>query len=321
MSAVRTGRCLALMSAGVLLCALAAAGPTAAAEPVGPRAAAGQVTDPVPRPLPLPAPPRTPGSLPAPGSMPAPGSLPAPVFAPGAVYKQALDTLGPRRLTPGQRRLTARKEAAASSWFRRAETRTKRAGYVVSGGLHQSQRTSYWCGPAALVITQSAHDEVGGRSQQSAADLLETDSSGTAWYGVGIDVPDPTGYPVVDALNYRLPGANYVPRSLPYSPTSDDVADFREHIMHDTDYDYAIAGNAWEVPGGPHLVGHPNIEIFHWVAIDGYNSDTDAGQVRYLDPVGGVSTSVISWAGGVPKSARISSHTITTIMGGRGYVW
>lgn len=299
MSAVRTGRCLALMTAACLLSALTTAGPTAAAEPADARATARHDTDPFPGPL--------------------PGSESR--RAPGAFYKQALDTLGPQRLTAEQRRLTARKEAEASSWFRRPAARAKRAGYVVSGGLHQSQQTSYWCGPAALVITQSAHDEVGGRSQQSAANLLETDSSGTAWYGVGIDVPEPTGYPMVDALNHRLPGANYVPRSLPYSPTSADVADFREHIVHNTDYDYAIAGNAWEVPGGPHLAGHPNIEIFHWVAIDGYNSDTDAQQVRYLDPVGGVSTSVISWAGGVPKSARISADTLTTIMGGRGYVW
>ncbi|WP_249401142.1 C39 family peptidase [Streptomyces sp. PKU-MA01144] len=298
MSAVRTGRRLALMTAVCLLSVLTATGPATAGETAGARAAAGHDTDPFP------------GYLPGSDAR----------RAPGAFYKQALDTLGPQRLTAEQRRITARKEAAASAGFRHPAVRA-RAGYLVSGGLHQSQQTSYWCGPAALVITQSAHDEVGGRSQRAAADLLKTDSTGTAWYGVGIDVPEPTGYPMADALNHRLPGANYVPRSLPYSPTAADVADFRKHIVHNTGYDYAIAGNAWEVPGGPHLAGHPNIEIFHWVAIDGYNSDTNAQQVRYLDPVGGVSTSMISWAGSVPKSARISADTITTIMGGRGYVW
>ncbi|GBQ01261.1 hypothetical protein SSP531S_26940 [Streptomyces spongiicola] len=299
MSAVRTGRRIALITAVCLLSALTAAGPATAGETAGTRTTAGHDTDPFP------------------------GSLPGSDFrrAPGALYKQVLDTLGPQRLTAEQHRTTVRKEASASAWSRRPAVRAQRAGYVVSGGLHQAQQTSYWCGPAALVITQSAHDEVGGRSQRAAADLLETDSSGTAWYGVGIDVPKPTGYPMADALNHRLPGANYVPRALPYSPTAADVADFRRHIVHNTDHDYAIAGNAWEVPGGPHLAGHPNIEIFHWVAIDGYNSDTDARQVRYLDPVGGVSTSMISWAGGVPKSARISADAITTIMGGRGYVW
>ncbi|MEU4271577.1 hypothetical protein [Streptomyces sp. NPDC026092] len=241
--------------------------------------------------------------------------------APGASYKAAHDTLGPQRLTPAQRRLSAAKEAEASRGFDGLRTRAALAGYKVSGGLHQSQKTSYWCGPATLVITQSARDGVAGRSQQDAATLLKTNTSGTAWYGININVPNPTGYPMADALNSRLPGAGYVPRALPYTPTATDKANFKQAITHNTDNDYAIAGNAWEVPGGPHLVGHPNVEIFHWVSIDGYNTDNAAGQVNYLDPVGGVSTSVISWAGSVPKSAHISSDTITTIMGGRGYVW
>ncbi|MFF9197990.1 hypothetical protein ACF09L_22535 [Streptomyces sp. NPDC014779] len=271
------------------------------------------------------------------------GSRPEP--APGAAYKAAHDTLGPQRLTPDQLRLAATKQAAAARAYAEARARgaltvpdatgtlgapgapaatgasAALAGYKLSGAIHQSQQTSYWCGPATLVITQSAHDEVAGRSQRDAATLLKTTTSGTAWYGIDINVPSPTGYPMVDALNYRLPGAGYVPKALPYTPTATDKTAFRQHITHNTDNDYAIAGNAWEVPGGPHLVGHPNIEIFHWVAIDGYNTDTAAAEVNYLDPVGGVSTSVISWAGPVPKSAHISSDTLTTIMGGRGYVW
>ncbi|WP_418956416.1 hypothetical protein [Streptomyces tritici] len=243
--------------------------------------------------------------------------------APGAAYKAAHDSLPAQRLTAGQRALSAQKQAAAVRSYDRLRSAPVRAlaGYKLSGGIHQSQKTSYWCGPATLVITQSARDEVAGRSQQDAATLLKTTTNGTAWYGININVPSPTGYPMADALNHRLPGAGYVPRALPYTPTATDKANFKAHITHNTDNDYAIAGNAWEVPGGPHLVGHPNIEIFHWVSIDGYNTDTAAGQVNYLDPVGGVSTSVISWAAGVPKSAHISSDTITTIMGGRGYVW
>lgn len=243
--------------------------------------------------------------------------------APGAAYKAAHDTLAPQRLTAGQRALSATKQAAAARSYDRLRAAPLGAlvGYKLSGGIHQSQKTSYWCGPATLVITQSARDEVAGRSQQDAATLLKTTTSGTAWYGININVPSPTGYPMADALNYRLPGSGYVPRALAYTPTATDKANFKAHITHNTDNDYGIAGNAWEVPGGPHLVGHPNIEIFHWVSIDGYNTDTAAGQVNYLDPVGGVSTSIISWAGSVPKSAHISSDTITTIMGGRGYVW
>ncbi|MEU8518445.1 hypothetical protein [Streptomyces sp. NBC_01216] len=249
------------------------------------------------------------------------GAASLPPIAPGAAYKAAYDTLGPQRLTPAQQRLDAVKQAQAAGSYAKATDSRALAGYRLSGGLHQPQKTSYWCGPAALVITQSAHDGVAGRSQQDAATLLKTGTNGTAWYGININVSSPTGYPMADALNKRLPGAGYVPRALPYTPTATDKTNFRQHITHNTDHDYAIAGNAWEVPGGPHLVGHPNIEIFHWVAIDGYNADTAAAQVNYLDPVGGVSTSVISWAGSVPRSAHISSDTLTTIMGGRGYVW
>ncbi|MFG2117352.1 hypothetical protein ACGFRB_32735 [Streptomyces sp. NPDC048718] len=244
--------------------------------------------------------------------------------APGAAYKAAHDRLGPQRLTPAQReRADARHAEAVVSYeeARGARTSGLLTGYKTSGGIQQPQQTSYWCGPAAFVAVQSAHDGVGGRSQQDAATLLKTSTAGTAWYGIDIDVPGPTGYPMADALNYRLPGAGYVPNALPYTPTAADKTAFRQHIVHNTDNDYAIAGNAWEVPGGPHLVGHPNIEIFHWVAIDGYDTDTAAADVSYLDPVGGVSTSVVSWAGSVPKSAHISSDTLTTIMGGRGYIW
>ncbi|MFF7180453.1 hypothetical protein [Streptomyces sp. NPDC008121] len=304
-------RSLALTAAALLATAAAATAPSAFAVP---RAAADPAPDTA---LPAPAAPATPQSAEHPE-------------APGAAYKEAHDTLGPQYLTPDQWRLSAAKQAEAEarayerSWGR-AWTGTRpgstRAGFKLSGGLHQPQRTSYWCGPATLVIAQSAHDGVAGRSQQDAATLLRTTTSGTAWYGIDINVAAPTGYPMADALNHRLPGAGYVPKALPYTPTATDKANFRQHIAFDTDNDYAVAGNAWEVPGGPHLVGHPNVEIFHWVAIDGYDTDTEAAQVNYLDPVGGVSTSVISWAGTVPRSARISSDTLTTIMGGRGYVW
>ncbi|MFE4593097.1 hypothetical protein [Streptomyces laurentii] len=298
----------AVLTAAALLTTATAATATASAVPVSPAASPRSV------------------SAPEPDNAPEPDTAPdtAPDAAPGAAYKAAHDTLGPQRLTPAQREQAAAKQVKAEASYAKAlglRTVGLLAGYKLSGGIQQPQQTSYWCGPAMLVAAQSAHDEVGGRSQQDAATLLKTNTSGTAWYGIDINVPSPTGYPVADALNSRLPGAGYVPNALPYTPTAADKTAFKQHITHDTDNDYAIAGNAWEVPGGPHLVGHPNIEIFHWVAVDGYNTDTAAGEVDYLDPVGGVSTSVISWAGSVPKSAHISSDTLTTIMGGRGYVW
>ncbi|MEV6107572.1 hypothetical protein AB0M28_23140 [Streptomyces sp. NPDC051940] len=253
-------------------------------------------------------------------TVPAQAAAPQPADPVGA-YKAAHDTLPPQQLTDAQRTLIAEKSAAAKGAA--GKSRKSGAGTLAilsAGALHQSQINSYYCGPATLVITQSAHDEVAGRSQTTAGDQLNTTTAGTAWYGVNADVPNPTGYPMVDVLNYRITYAGYVPKALPYTPTATDKANFRDHITHNVDYDYAIAGNAWEVVGGPHLVGHPNREIFHWVSIDGH-SDDGATQVQYRDPVGGVSTSIISWAASVPKTATISSDTITTIMGGRGYVW
>lgn len=251
---------------------------------------------------------------------------PSPGAAAAGAYKERTDTLPPERLTAGQQRLLAEKSAAAQGAAQeQAAARTASGGagaaaILSSGAVQQSQINSYYCGPATLVITQSARDEVGNRSQTQAGSELRTNSSGTAWYGINANVPNPTGYPIPDVLNHRLPGAGYVPKALPYTPTATDKANFRDHIVHNTSGDYAIAGNAWEVVGGPHLVGHPNREIFHWVSIDGH-SDDGARTVQYRDPVGGVPTSVISWAGSVPRTATISSDTITTIMGGRGYVW
>jgi hypothetical protein len=258
---------------------------------------------------------------------PAQAAEPGPAAGAAAgAYKERTDTLPPERLTAAQQRLLAEKSAAAEGAALRSAQRyaasgdTGAAAIVSSGAVQQSQINSYYCGPATLVITQSARDEVGNRSQTEAGSQLRTNSSGTAWYGINANVPNPTGYPIPDVLNYRLPGAGYVPKALPYTPSATDKATFRDHIVHNTSGDYAIAGNAWEVVGGPHLVGHPNREIFHWVSIDGH-SDDGARTVQYRDPVGGVPTSVISWAGSVPRTATISSDTITTIMGGRGYVW
>lgn len=255
---------------------------------------------------------------------PAQAAEPAPAAGAAAAgaYKERTDTLPPERLTAGQQRLLAEKSAAAKGAAQRSAAREDAGAMAIvsSGAVQQSQINSFYCGPATLVITQSARDEVGNRSQTQAGSELRTNTSGTAWYGINANVPDPTGYPMPDVLNYRLPGAGYVPKALPYTPSATDKADFRDHIVHNTSYDYAIAGNAWEVVGGPHLVGHPNREIFHWVSVDGH-SDDGAGTVQYRDPVGGVPTSVISWAGSVPRTATISSDTLTTIMGGRGYVW
>jgi hypothetical protein len=77
---------------------------------------------------------------------------------------------------------------------------------------------------------------------------------------------------------------------------------------------WPLIGDAWEVPNGPHLVGHPvNLEIYHWFTINGYN---DWGnQTQYMD------SATTIWPSVPPYTSNFSSSTLVTILGGRGYVW
>jgi hypothetical protein len=182
---------------------------------------------------------------------------------------------------------------------------------VVSRILQVTQSNSYYCGPATLRSLVMGKISI---SQITAANRLGTTTAGTDWY-------DGTKYPFEYALDYYLGprgGANYYPVALPYSPTSTQKEQYRQRLASDVYNDWGIAGDAWEVVNGPHLVGHPtNREIFHWFAVRGY---TDWGSnTRYADSVHGAGS--ISWSGSVPAYSTMSSNTIAMIMGGRGYVW
>ena len=75
-----------------------------------------------------------------------------------------------------------------------------------------------------------------------------------------------------------------------------------------------IAGDAWEVAGGPHLTGHPASQtIFHWFTVIGYGNY--AATTTYEDSATSVWSSVPAYTFG------FSSQTLVTILGGRGYVW
>ena len=189
-------------------------------------------------------------------------------------------------------------------------------GYPSSAHLaanQTSQATSYYCGPA------SVHEALGtigiALSQAAAATKLHTTTGGTAWSGGGTS---PSGYPVPDVLNGNQGRNYYVPQPVP-NATSNAISTFKGDLKMDV---YAIGaplvGDAWEVPGGPHLVGHPtNREIFHWFEIRGYQNS--GGSTMYEDSVHGAGS--ISWSGGVPAYSTLASGTIVTIISGRGYVW
>jgi hypothetical protein len=176
-----------------------------------------------------------------------------------------------------------------------------------------AQATSYYCGPASV---HEALDAVGvSLSQAAAATRLHTTTQGTAWSGGGTS---PSGYPVPDAMNQSQSRNYYVPQPVS-SATSNAISTYKSDLIVDI---YGVRapliGDAWEVPGGPHLVGHPTSrEIFHWFEIRGYQSS--GGSTMYEDSVHGASS--ISWSGSVPAYSTLASSTIVTIISGRGYVW
>jgi hypothetical protein len=175
------------------------------------------------------------------------------------------------------------------------------------------QATSYYCGPAAV------HEALGtvgiSLSQASAATKLHSTTAGTAWSGGGTS---PSGYPVPDVLN-RMQAQNYYAPQPVSSATSSSIGTYKGDLKMDIYTVRApLVGDAWEAPGGPHLVGHPTSrEIFHWFEIRGYQNS--GGSTMYEDSVHGASS--ISWSGNVPAYSTMASGTIVTILSGRGYVW
>ena len=191
---------------------------------------------------------------------------------------------------------------------------------AAGGGINivqQPQQTSYWCGPAT--VTELLTWKGVSITQSQAATLLKTTTDGTAWSGVNISVPSPTGYPVADAMNYKVGVGYYVPTAVAGSPSSADIATYQNDLVYDIDHAWGLAGDAWEVPTGSHLTGHPTDRtIFHWYAIFGY--DNSGTGTDYADSVHGATS--ISWSGNVPAyTINFSSSTITHINGGRGYIW
>lgn len=120
------------------------------------------------------------------------------------------------------------------------------------------------------------------------------------------------------ALSLILPSTFVFADELttPYG-TSIDVNTFISDVTLDIDNNYPVAGDAYEVVNGYHLVGHPNANIFHWFAIDGYSNY--GSSTHYADSVHGASS--ISWSGNVPAYSTMDSSIIARIVDGRGIIW
>jgi hypothetical protein len=149
--------------------------------------------------------------------------------------------------------------------------------------------------------------------QRAAARELKTTRGGTDW-------SDSSGYPVPNTLNADQARNVYVAVALPWSPTSAQVRTYEIDLVTDINLNGGapLAGNAYEVADGPHLVGHPeNQRISHWFDIRGYSNS--GATTEYEDSVHGASS--VSWSAAVPAYSALSSRTIVNILGARGYDW
>lgn len=175
-----------------------------------------------------------------------------------------------------------------------------------------AQKNEAWCDPAAV------HEALGAigisLSQANAAKALGTGSNGTAWYlGSSATYPYPTRHVLNDELGYTF----YYVQSLPDSPTSAEVTTYEQELVSDIGVSMPLIGNAYEVVGGPHLVGHPDENLQHYVEIRGYHQT--GAQTNYEDSIHG--NTQVGWYASVPAYSQMSSATFATILGDRGYVW
>jgi len=178
-------------------------------------------------------------------------------------------------------------------------------------GTQEPQARNYYCGPATVSEMLA---QVGVRlSQSAAARELGTTVNGTDW-------SDASGYPVPRVLNENQTRNDYVAVSLPWTPTGQQISAFEIDLVTDINDNGGVplAGNAYEVAGGPHLVGNPvNQTIMHWFDIRGYQ---DYGEVTdYEDSVHDATS--IGWGTDVPAYSSMLSSTIVDILGARGYDW
>jgi Peptidase_C39 like family len=175
----------------------------------------------------------------------------------------------------------------------------------------QAQLNGYFCGPATVseMLAQVGRTVTQGR----AAEELGTDVSGTGW-------SDLSGNPVPRVLNQNQQRNSYVAVALPWAPTRSQVRAYERNLVTDINRHGGVplAGDADEVPGGPHLVGHPvNQTIFHWFDIRGYQKY--GALTDYEDSVHNASS--IGWSATVPAYSTLPSATIVDIIGARGYDW
>jgi hypothetical protein len=237
-------------------------------------------------------------------------------FAPSQAAPLVTDAVGKPKSKRGQAAppmsqamLTADalRQRAALSYLRQAHPPA--AKYLAQ--TQQAQVRSNFCGPAT--VTEMLAQLGVKLSQTAAAKQLGTDGSGTDW-------SNDRGYPVARVLDANQKKNNYVAVGLPWTPNGGEVRTYESDLVTDLNRSGGVplAGNAYEVPGGPHLIGHPvGQEIMHWFDIRGYSQG--GAVTAYEDSVHGAPS--VAWNSSVPAYSTLPSATIVYILGARGYIW
>ena len=113
--------------------------------------------------------------------------------------------------------------------------------------VYQIQQDPNWCGPTtfAVIAGYLGHGWSGTwQNQQSlAATLLGTTTNGTDWsQATSYEASHPqipsayrTGYPMRDALNFRISSNFYVPVALASSPSATEINTLRANLVASTD--------------------------------------------------------------------------------------
>ncbi len=231
----------------------------------------------------------------------------APLVTDAIVPAKSKHGLAAPKMSPAMLLANRVKQAQADEYLRHARPPATR--YVAA--TQQAQVRNYWCGPATVSEMLAQVGVV--LNQNATARQLGTNPSGTDW-------SNKRGYPVAKVLNANQDKTKYVAVALPWSPTQAQITRYEKDLLTDLNRRNGVplAGNAYEVPGGPHLVGHPaGQQIMHWFDIRGY---AKSGAVTaYEDSVHGAPS--IAWGSSVPAYSTLPSSTIVYILGARGYVW
>jgi len=183
-------------------------------------------------------------------------------------------------------------------------------GYAYIGWLyHYGQNTNSWCGEATIEEMSST------TPGPSRLGIPQSEIAG--WLGNGPGDGTSVGQMVAGLNHYvGVPDFGWNFYSMVWmdnNPTSSQRAKFLSNVQVDIgSYNSPVAGDAYEVVGGHHLIGHPNQNIFHWFAIGGWNTNTS--QIWYTD------SATTVWSS-VPAYSWYGMYNLETILGGRGYVW